>query len=404
MSAREPALVEIADVRHISIHGSRHTYCGHPRQGGIFNFGNGELAVIHNHRSSAYERPGGRGHGQLVPRTVVLLQRSPDNGETWPQESDVEIWCETAPLEERRELLFPEDPLREEMDMTRRESVFYFGRTQSGEEHPDGEHGMVCFVLRSCNKGRTWETVPTIIPFPRHADPHSTWLHRDNHPLVRMSDGSFLGALSSYDSQAGGQRGGPGQVLLYGSDDDGLTWEYLAEIAGDATGRGRPTYPGLVLLPSGRLICIMIQLGGRGHFIGMNWSGDGGYSWSGLTPIVRWGHSPWRGRRRPGQYGGWGFFYRSPWPMLLRDGRLLVLFARRKPPYGIGGIMSEDEGKSWSHEFIVRDDAECADLGYPVATELDDGRIFTAYYYNLADSSAPDPTCFLAGTYFRIKG
>ena len=96
-------------------------------------------------------------------------------------------------------------------------------------------------------------------------------------------------------------------------------------------------------------------------------------------------------------------FCRSPYPLLLSDGRIVVLYARRKPPYGMGGLVSEDEGQTWSQEFVLRDDANCGDLGYPVATELDDGRIFTAYYYNLDDGNAFGGTRFIAGTFFGLK-
>jgi hypothetical protein len=33
----------ISDIQHIRLHGNRVTYCGHPRQGGLFYFGGGEL-------------------------------------------------------------------------------------------------------------------------------------------------------------------------------------------------------------------------------------------------------------------------------------------------------------------------------------------------------------------------
>jgi hypothetical protein len=336
-------------------------------------------------------------------RSVVLLQRSLDHGETWLEEHNVRIWDEAAPLEQRRRFLFPEYPTREEMDMSRPESVFFFGRSWCGRERPDGTHRIVCFAFRSADKGKTWEKVPAIIPPPGSIDQ----IHKDGHPVVRMPDGSFLGLMSGY----GG--GVPGQVLLYGSDDDGLTWEYLSEVARDPTGGGRPTYPGLLLLPGGRLLGFMLHIGGRGHFIGMNQSDDGGYSWSLLTPIVRWGHSPWRSRRRARkrarEAGGWGVgldapvkFYRSPWPMLLRDGRILVLFARRKAPFGIGGVVSEDEGQTWSQEFIVRDDASTPDIGYPVATELEDGRIFTAYYFTLEDGNRFGGSRFIGASFFKI--
>ena len=398
--------IEIDDVRHTVVHRSKDTYCGHPRQGGIYNFGGGEIAVVHNHAPCAYRRPEDVRHDEFGyhSRSVALLQRSLDSGETWPEDLDVTLWAEAAPLEERRALLFPEEPpVRPEIDMSKPESVFYFGRTWSGEELPNGGHRMLCFALRSADKGQTWEAAPQIIEPPRHLGS----IHKDGHPVVRMPDGSFLGAMS------GGGGDVPGQVLLYGSDDDGLTWEYLAEIARDPTGKGRPTYAGLLLLPSGRLLGFALHIGGYGHFIGMNYSDDGGFSWSKLTPIVHWGHSPWHvtyGAKPGGDAGDWivGLdaprkFYRSPWPMLLRDGRILVLFARRKPPYGMGGIVSEDGGETWSQEFVLRDDASTPDIGYPVATQLEDGRIFTAYYYTLIDGNKFGGSRFIGGSFFRIK-
>jgi hypothetical protein len=96
-------------------------------------------------------------------------------------------------------------------------------------------------------------------------------------------------------------------------------------------------------------------------------------------------------------------YYRSPWPMLLSDGRLVVVFARRKVPYGIGGIVSKDDGLTWSKEFVIRADGSTPDIGYPVATELDDGRIFTAYYFTVADGNRLGGSRFIGGSFFELS-
>ena len=36
---------ELTDVHHIKLCYSKDTYCGHPRQSGIFNYGNGEVVA-----------------------------------------------------------------------------------------------------------------------------------------------------------------------------------------------------------------------------------------------------------------------------------------------------------------------------------------------------------------------
>ena len=402
------------DVRHRKLCGTKDTYCGHPRQGGIYYFGDGEIAVIHNHAPCAYQWEEDVAHdaGGYHSRSVALLQRSTDGGETWPEGNNVVVWDESAPLEERRNRLFQDGVERQGMDMSQPGSAIYFCRSWSGETGADGTPSLVCFALRSSDKGGSWEDVPTVVSPPTGL----SYVHKDNHPVVRMPDGSLLGAMTASGQGLEGGRKGIGelqlgtvpaggttwQVSLYGSDDDGLTWEYLARVAHDPSGFGRPTYAGLLLLPMGRLLCFMLNIGGRGNFLCMNHSNDGGYSWSEPKPIVRWGASPWSDMRPKGKYSQ-GVFYRSPWPMLLRDGRILVLFARRKPPYGIGGIVSEDGGETWSGEFILRADASGPDIGYPVAIQMEDGRIFTAYYYMLDDGNRFGGSRFNAGTTFRLE-
>ena len=45
----------LTDMRHTKLCYSKERYCGHPRQSGIFNYGNGEIAVLHAHAPSRYE-------------------------------------------------------------------------------------------------------------------------------------------------------------------------------------------------------------------------------------------------------------------------------------------------------------------------------------------------------------
>ena len=154
-------------------------------------------------------------------------------------------------------------------------------------------------------------------------------------------------------------------------------------------------------LPDGRLQMYMLNIDGERNAIQVSES-ENGYLWSPPRPIVRFGCSPWAARRKPGDWK-LGMHYRSPWPLQLRDGRIVVLFGRRKPPFGLGCLFSEDQGATWSPEFIIRDDAEHWDLGYAVATELDDGRIFTAYYFNVpGQHTAMGARRFIAGSFFNL--
>ena len=79
-----------------------------------------------------------------------------------------------------------------------------------------------------------------------------------------------------------------------------------------------------------------------------------------------------------------------------------MLFGHRKPPYGLGLIVSEDDGATWSADAIIRNDGSGSDLSYPVATQLDDGRIFTAYYFMEDDGNNFGGTRHIAGSSFRL--
>ena len=102
----------LRDVRHTRLCYSKERYCGHPRQSGIFNYGNGEIAVLHSHAPSRYQVTDDINHSfttGYASRAKILLQRSFDHGQTWPREHDVVVWDESLPLEEKRAILYRAD-------------------------------------------------------------------------------------------------------------------------------------------------------------------------------------------------------------------------------------------------------------------------------------------------------
>jgi hypothetical protein len=102
----------------------------------------------------------------------------------------------------------------------------------------------------------------------------------------------------------------------------------------------------------------------------------------------------------------------SPFPLLLRDGRIVLIYMRRNPdPTGLYEIVSEDLGVTWSKPVCLRDDTLSAgptgliDGGYPVAVQMVDNRIFTAYYWQHDDRDVPwyGGRKYIAGTFFRVN-
>ena len=240
----------ITDLEHGVLHYSRNTYCGHPREGIFQYFGKGEMIVGHYHAPCNYEKQADVYHGSqgYHGRSVLFLQRSKDGGKTWPAKDDVVVWDETVPAEHKRAFLSQGRAARAAIDMFRPDAVFFFGKTwlpERGEKH-------IVFALRSADKGRTWEKVPTIVTHPDGLD---RGLVRNCHPVVKMPDGKTLLAVMSIapwlDPDAASATGGG--IAVYASTDQGLSWKFQNPVVMDRSHQGRFTYANLLCLPDGRL-------------------------------------------------------------------------------------------------------------------------------------------------------
>lgn len=65
----------------------------------------------------------------------------------------------------------------------------------------------------------------------------------------------------------------------------------------------------------------------------------------------------------------------------LGDGRLCVAYGYRDPPCGLRARLSNDEGRSWGDEIVLRDDGRTWDVGYPQMVQRSDGKLVTVYCF-----------------------
>lgn len=82
----------------------------------------------------------------------------------------------------------------------------------------------------------------------------------------------------------------------------------------------------------------------------------------------------------------------------LSDGRLCLTYGYRNAPYGIRARTSEDGGRTWSSDIVLRDDGGNHDIGYPRTAQRADGKIVTVYYYN----DDPDGERYIAATIWDV--
>lgn len=205
------------------------------------------------------------------------------------------------------------------------------------------------WLLRSNDGGLTW-SAPYRCPV------------NSPHGPAQLADGRLLYAGKELWT---GQR----RVGVCESRDDGLTWQWLATFAprpGDRVAEYHELH--LVETAEQRLVVHVRNHNptNAGETL-QSESEDGGRTWSPLHPLGVWG---------------------LPSHLLrLRDGRLLMSYGHRRPPFGNQARVSADGGRTWSAPLLVSTDGAGGDLGYPSTVELADGTLYTAWYELLAGST-----------------
>ena len=212
------------------------------------------------------------------------------------------------------------------------------------------------WAMRSTDAGVSWSP-PARVPV---SAPHGP---------IRLQHGDLLYLGKLYRSW---QDMKDSAIHACSSNDDGRTWQLLGSVPLLTHTMGANYHEAhLVALPTGRVLGL-IRLensaevnverdAGLVNFsLLQTMSDDGGQSWSLPTPLG---------------------FHGSP-PHLCRhsSGTLILSYGYRLPGYGQRVAISRDNGASWDHDWIIRDDGPDADLGYPSTAELADGSLISVYY------------------------
>jgi len=211
---------------------------------------------------------------------------------------------------------------------------------ENGFWNPAKSEAITAFFRRSFDHGQTWEEPrPVQIKGLRWISPYGK--------IVEMPDGTLLMSVYSYDG-----------AYLLRSDDNGKSWTNPSLIA---KGYNETT---VLAFSSTRLIAVMRRNAKLMEAeLWQSESRDGGYTWSKPKQIT----GP---AEHPGDL------------LLLKSGRVLLTFGHRRPPYGVWAMISQDEGKTWetSSTLVLVADCSTWDVGYPSSIQLQDGRIYIAYY------------------------
>ena len=229
------------------------------------------------------------------------------------------------------------------------------------------------WIKLSADHGATW-SVPTRVPV---SAPHG--------PLcLRNGDLLYLGKpYGTWNDMA------TARIAAARSSDGGQTWQVLGQVpVHPNTDPANYHEPHVVELPSGRLLGMIriedhsgMELKGTGipsFSLMQTGSADGGRTWTTAKPLG---------------------FHGSP-PHLIRhsSGVLILTYGYRQAPFGQRVAFSHDDGATWDHDWIIRDDGPDGDLGYPSTVDLGDGSLFTVCYQKVAG----DKKCSLVWSRWQL--
>jgi len=155
--------------------------------------------------------------------------------------------------------------------------------------------------------------------------------------------------------------GREGRVICVRTKDGGKTWNFVSFVTPEPEGNDHAIMPSTVRLSPATLVTAVRYR----NWIEAYQTDDGGVTWRAVNRPVPEGDNPASMIR-------------------LRDGRLVITYGVRKPPFGIRARLSRDNGQTWGNEIVLRDDGGCWDLGYPRTVQRADGKIVTVYYFNNA--------------------
>lgn len=285
---------------------------------------------------------GNRGHLGIDGRLDIVF--SADEGKTWSAPTLVV----DSPVDDRN------PALGQAKDGT---IVVGFYRTAQYEEdgryNPKLDKPINTWVTRSSDGGKTWEEPAEIdVKDIRFGSPYGK--------ILTFPDGAMLmavyGGAVGHPEQAG-NTSAPQRSYAYQSLDNGKTWKRYSEAIGGTKEQFSET--SLLRLPSGKVLAVMRA---RATSLWEAESDDGGKTWSEGQMIA------------PANV--------HPADLLtLPNGRVLLTTGFRNTPFGVRGMLSDENFKfHWEDHFVLADDAVNSDCGYPSSVTLKDGRVLTVYY------------------------
>lgn len=357
---QRPQLDETAE--HGVVYRNEGEFCGWPFYCGFWKTADGSLLASFKRIPTEYNAYNDVDHNNLTRhRGKLWTIRSTDNGQSWDPNSFQEVFD----MNYREEGDLPGGHTADWSDLP---PLDFFSRDtllMGGGLPRLFAPGAEAWLRASADGGRTWRRTMFL---PKYSLPSLTAFGSSMY--ATREDGVHLLGLNTTSPEAMSPR-----PLVYSST-DGADWRFLSFVTpekppsafykGGSTFAPAPHfYPRVTILQGGHMLASLRYQRDPRNVI---WteiyeSKDGGRTWGFLSRVNDWG--------APGDL------------VPMRDGRVVCVYGYRIAPQGIRYRVSEDKGRTWGKEMILRDDGGSWDLGYPRVIETEPGKLMTIYYMNL---------------------
>jgi hypothetical protein len=337
-----PAAQEPPPVEHVKVYYKPGMFGGWPANHGIWIWGD---EILVGFTKGYYKDMGERHHIDRERPDYHMLARSLDGGRTWtvtdPQAEGYLRYTDGGFLHGVPRTDVPLAELRDPLggiDFT----------------HPDfaltvRTNSLISRFYYSYDRGRTWEG-----PFrlPNFGAPGTA--ARTDYIVNGPHDCMLF--ITAMMGEGRGQR-----PLCVRTEDGGKSWTLVSWIVGQEEAEGSGIMPASVRISENEILVVVRRRGLLAAYL----STENGGTWERLNDPV-----PDTGTGNPAAL------------VKLRDGRICLVYGRRVEPSSIRAKLSEDNGRTWSDDIVLRADGARIDIGYPRVVQRPDGKVVAVYYFN----------------------